>query len=518
MSDSDEAPREFVDLAAPQYVEEALRRREGVLTGSGALCVDTGRRRARSPGDRFIVREPSSEDAIDWGPVNRPFDAGRFDALWERVEAHLGERDQFLAHLHVAAHGDHYLPLELRCDLAWHALFARSLLTPAAPWNPERKPQWRVLCAARFSCDPQRDGSASDATVIIHFARRRILLAGMRLSGELKHAVFTVQNFLLPEKDVLPMHCAASRGPAGDTALFFGASGSGKSTLSTDPERPLIGDDEHGWARGELFRLEGGCYAHIRDLQRRERRARSEPLRFGAIVENAAVDARGAAPVNSGRCCIPLDHLPGRVAADRCAAPRHIFFLCRDIAGVLPALAILSPQAAAFHFLAGYASRGKPAGDDDPRAMYGHFSACFSALQLPRRPRDYAELLSRRIEESGSTVYLVNTGFLGPPAGTAARGRPAARQPLSLTRALIDAALADRLQTVPRQSLSALNLAFPRAAPGVDAQLLDPRASWPDGAAYDDAARALGSQLRDAVLRFDPPGATLAAGPPAPGP
>ena len=495
------------NLATARLYEEALIRREGRLTSGGALACTTGAHTGRSPQDKFIVREPSTDERIWWGAINRPLSQEHFDAVARDVAIYLSGRELFVQDCFAGADPQYRLPVRVITEKAWHSLFARTLLIPSIDGMAAAPPQAEltVIDASGFRADPSRHGTRSDVCVLVDLAKRLVLIGGTSYAGEIKKSVFTVLNYLLPERDVLPMHCSANIGPAGDAALFFGLSGTGKTTLSSDPGRRLIGDDEHGWSPRGVFNFEGGCYAKmVRLSPSAEPQIFAATGRFGSVLENVVVDPATGRPdfddtslTENTRGAYPLSFVENHERAGQGGHPRTVIMLTADAFGVMPPVARLSTDQALYQFLSGYTAKiaGTERGVTEPTAV---FSTCFGAPFLPLRPSVYASFLGRRLAQHGSRAWLVNTGWTGGPYGA---GR---RISIAHTRAIVSAVLSGALDEAPSRPEPIFGLAVPEEVPGVPTELLDVRSTWPDPLAYDARARQLATMFRENFKAFEP--------------
>ena len=492
------APPVHANLRGPELYEHALRRGEGRLTSRGALVVVTAPHTGRSPNDKFVVDEPGSRDRI-WWEKNAAMDPAAFDRLLAAVQSHLdGQPEVFVQDLFGGAEEAHRLPVRFITPNAWHALFVRNMfLRPGVAELAGFAPGFTVYHAPELQADPAAHGTRSGTFIALHFGRRAVLIGGTRYAGELKKSIFTVLNYLLPQRGVFPMHCSANVGPEGDTAIFFGLSGTGKTTLSADPGRRLVGDDEHGWGEQGVFNFEGGCYAKvIRLSEAGEPEIYAATQSFGTVLENCVLDEQTRAIefdsdriTENTRASYPIDFIPNHEPSGRAGHPRTVVFLTADAFGVLPPIARLSPEQAMYHFLSGYTAKvaGTERGVTEPAAT---FSACFGAPFLPLHPGEYARMLGERIARHGSRVWLVNTGWTGGPYGTGQRMK------LAHTRAMVAAALGGRLDQARFTPDPVFGIAVPDAVPGVPAEVLVPRGTWKDGAAYDAQAAKLAGMFR----------------------
>ncbi len=510
-------PQSHANLSVAQLVESALLRGEARLAANGALVAYTGERTGRSPKDRFIVDDELTHRTVDWGRINQPVPPEQFDALLNRVIEHLRERDLFVEDLYCGADPAYRLPIRIIAEYAWHALFVRQLFIRPQPGGVDaHTPEFTVIAAPEFEAVPERDGTRSGTFILTDFTRRIVLIGGTKYAGEIKKSIFSVMNFLVPQRGVLPMHCSANMNGDGVTALFFGLSGTGKTTLSADPTRRLIGDDEHGWSDSGIFNFEGGCYAKCVDLSEEKEPQIFRAIRFGSVLENVALDPSTRQPdysdiriTENTRAAYPVDYIDHALIPGVGGHPRNVMFLAADAFGVLPPIARLTPEQAMYHFLSGYTAKlaGTEAGlGSEP---VPEFSACFGAPFLPRAPHFYAEMLGERLRQHSAVCWLVNTGWSGGRFGV---GR---RMSLRITRTLVDSALDGSLDGVGFVTEPAFGLHIPVSCPGVPAEILNPRNAWTDKIAYDHQAAELAARFEANFRHFDVPDAVRAAGPKA---
>jgi phosphoenolpyruvate carboxykinase (ATP) len=504
------------NLPGAALYEESVRRQEGVIAENGPLVCKTGQHTGRSPNDKFIVREPSSQAHVAWGTVNRPMEPGQFDLLHRDLLASLAGKELYVLDCFAGADPVFRLPVRVINEYAWHNLFCRNLFIDDPAAEAAAAPEFTVIDAPNFKADPKRHGTNSEVVIALNFAKKLVLIGGTSYAGEMKKSIFSVLNYLLPLRNVLSMHCSANVGSHADVALFFGLSGTGKTTLSSDPERRLIGDDEHGWSDRGVFNFEGGCYAKtIRLSAEAEPQIFDTTRRFGTVLENVGIDPITRALnldddrlTENTRAAYPIAFIDNAVASGQGGHPSNVVMLTADAFGVLPPISRLSADAAMYHFLSGYTAKvaGTEKGVTEPKAT---FSTCFGAPFLPLAPGTYATMLGERIARHGARVWLVNTGWTGGPYGV---GR---RMKIAYTRAMIRAALGGQLHLAAYQRDPVFNLEMPTSCPDVPADVLNPRHTWADGAAYDEQAARLARMFIDNFKTFagTVPASVIAAGP-----
>ncbi len=483
----------YWNLSAPALYAEALKRDEASLSEGGALVAITGQHTGRSANDKFIVQEPSSEDNIWWGKVNKPFEGSKFDGLHKKMISHLKGRDVFVQDCFAGADTGHRLPVRIITECAWHNLFARNMfIQPTDEKLKDFEPEFTILQCPSFEADPAVDGTRSEVFVLANFAEKMVIIGGTSYAGEIKKSVFSILNYLLPEKGVLPMHCSVNVSSKNDSAVFFGLSGTGKTTLSADASRMLIGDDEHGWGDEGVFNFEGGCYAKVINLSKEaEPEIYETTRRFGTVLENVVMDEKGRLDLDDNRytentrASYPINFIPNASETGIAGNPKNVIMLTADAFGVLPPISKLTPEQAMYHFLSGYTAKlaGTEKGlGNEPQAT---FSTCFGAPFMPRHPSVYAKLLGEKIAKHGVNCWLVNTGWTGGAYGTGHR------MPIGHTRSLVNAALDGTLANVDFDKDPFFGLAIPKSCEGVPSEILNPRNTWDDKDAYDKQAAHL---------------------------
>lgn len=502
------------NLSPEQLVEAAITRGEGQLTASGALRVSTGTYTGRSPNDKFVVDSPAVHNKIAWDN-NKPFSTDKFTNIYNRMLAYMQNRELFTFTGYAGADTENRISVQFVNEFAWQNLFVHQLFICPEAQAAEITADYKVICLPGFKADPAIDGTCSEAFIILNFEQRLVLIGGTHYAGEMKKSIFTVMNYILTERSILSMHCSANVGESGDTALFFGLSGTGKTTLSADPDRSLIGDDEHGWSDNGIFNIEGGCYAKCIGLKHETEPQIWEAIRFGAVLENVVIDQATRKPdfsdgsiTENTRVAYPVDYIPNARIPGVAGHPKTIVFLTADAFGVLPPIAKLSTEQAMYHFLSGYTSKlaGTERGITEPQAT---FSACFGAPFLPLSPLRYAELLGEKLKRHNTNVFLINTGWSGGPYGVGNRMK------LAFTRAMVTAAIEGQLEQVAYQLDPVFNIYVPESCPGVPAEILMPRNTWSDKEEYDRKAQELARLFVQNFNNFkqNMPSEIIAAGP-----
>ncbi|MEK4521300.1 phosphoenolpyruvate carboxykinase (ATP) [Psychrobacillus sp. FSL W7-1457] len=493
-----------LQLSVPQLVEKATSRGEAVLTSTGAVKAETGKYTGRSPKDKYIVDEPISKDKIDWGSVNQPISSSHFEALYSKVMNYLKEKNElFVFKGYAGADKDSRLSIQVINEYAWHNLFAHQLfIRPSEEELLSHKADFTVISAPNFKANPAVDGTNSETFIIVSMEKRIVLIGGTEYAGEMKKSIFSIMNYLLPEQNILPMHCSANVGEKGDVTLFFGLSGTGKTTLSADSGRKLIGDDEHGWSDNGVFNIEGGCYAKCIDLTRENEPQIFDAIKFGTVLENVVVDptTRTADYTDSSltentRAAYPIQYIDNIVDPSVAGHPNTIIFLTADAFGVLPPISKLTKEQAMYHFLSGFTSKlaGTERGITSPQPA---FSTCFGSPFLPLHATVYAEMLGKKIDEHGAQVFLVNTGWTGGEYGVGSRMK------LSYTRTMVRAAIEGKLTDVETTKDAVFGLDIPTSIDGVPSEVLIPRNAWEDKAAYDQKASELAQSFRENFKKF----------------
>ena len=493
-------------LSPDELHDIALEKGQGVESAAGALAINTGEFTGRSPQDRFIVEDDVTKDRVWWGNVNKPFDSDKFDALYNKVTDYLSDKEIYVRDSYVCADPKYRMNVRAVTEFAWSNLFCYNMfLRPEESELENYTPEWHVVCAPGFMADPEVDGTRQHNFAILNFTRKIALIGGTGYTGEIKKGIFSALNFILPVfKNTLPMHCSANVGEDGNTAIFFGLSGTGKTTLSADPERKLIGDDEHGWTNeNTVFNFEGGCYAKVINLSEENEPDIFRAIKRGALLENVIfkegtkeVDFEDTSITPNTRVSYPIYHIdniqPGSIGKN----PKNIFFLTADAFGVLPPISKLTPGQAAYHFISGYTAKvaGTEAGINEP---VPNFSACFGAPFMPLHPTKYAEMLSAKMKEAGVNVWLINTGWTGGPYGVGSRMK------LKYTRAMITAALKGELDNVGYETHEVFGIAKPQSCPNVPEEVLNPRNTWEDKAAYDAKAQELAESFKKNFAKFE---------------